>query len=153
MYRMIVAHQVRKAWAHLQRGDWQFIVDQLAPGFSYRFVGDHAIGGTRRTKEAMAAWFQRLFRLFPDLRFQLNDVLVAGWPWRTRVVVLVGVEATVDGEPYTNELAQQLELRWGRITRVTNLEDTQKLERALAQLQARGIDEAAAAPISDPIPA
>src|SRR4051794_11527327 len=98
MYRMIVAHQVRKAWAHLQRGDWQFIVDQLAPGFTYRFVGDHAIGGTRTSKETMAAWFQRLFRLFPDLRFQLTDVLVAGWPWRTRVVVLVGIEATVDGE-------------------------------------------------------
>jgi ketosteroid isomerase-like protein len=144
MYRMIVAHRVRQAWDHLKRGDWPYVVDQLAGDFTYRFVGDTAIGGTRTSRETMAAWFERLFRLFPDLRFE---------PWRTRVVVLVGVQATVDGEPYTNELAQQLELRWGKITRVTNLEDTQKLERALQRIRASGVDEAAAAPIEDPVPA
>jgi ketosteroid isomerase-like protein len=153
MYRMIVAHQVRKAWSHLQRGDWPFIVDSLADDFTYRFVGDTAIGGTRHTKAAMAEWFERLFRLFPDLRFEVRDVLVAGWPWRTRAVVLVGIQATVEGEPYENELAQRLEIRWGKITRVTNLEDTQKLERALARIEAGGVEEAGAAPIDESVPA
>jgi ketosteroid isomerase-like protein len=101
----------------------------------------------------MATWFQRLFRLFPDIHFTVRDVVVAGWPWRTRAVALVAVRAELDGAPYTNEVAQTLELRWGRIVGVVTLEDTAKLSRALDALRAAGVDEAAAAPIADPVPA
>jgi len=133
----------------LEQRDWAYVVDQFAPGFTYRFVGDHALGGTRRTRAAMADWFERLFRLFPDIHFTVRDVLVAGWPWRTRAVALVAVRAQVDGTPYRNEVAQELEIRWGRITRIVTLEDTAKLARALGELRHGGVAEAAAAPIAD----
>ena len=90
----------------------------------------------------MEAWFERLFALFPGIRFEVQDVLVAGWPWHTRAVVLVDVAAEVDGEPYRNEVAQTIHLRWGRITAIHNLEDTQKLAGALGRMGDLGSTEA-----------
>jgi hypothetical protein len=72
-----------------------------------------------------------------------------GSPWRTKVVALVEVATEVAGEPYRNEVAQTLELRWGGITRIHTLEDTQKLARALQRLSEAGVPEAALAAIED----
>jgi ketosteroid isomerase-like protein len=148
MYRAIVARRVRKAWAHVDARDPAYVIDQLAPGFEHSFAGDHAMGGTRRSRESLTAWFERVFRLFPAIRFEVRDVLVRGMPWDTRAVVLVHVYAgDVDGVPYENELAQTIHLRWGKIVRIHTLEDTQKLAGALERLHAAGEPEAVAAPI------
>jgi ketosteroid isomerase-like protein len=152
MYRAIVAMKVRQAWKHVNDRDHAYVLDQLAPSFEYRFVGDHAMGGIRRTREALDEWFQRVFRLFPSIRFEVKDVLVKGWPWRTTAVALIRVHASVADEQYENELAQTLELRWGRITKINTLEDTQKLERVLERLAAAGVAEAQAEPIADRVP-
>ena len=149
MYRRIVEARVRKAWRQLARGNYDYVLDQFARDFEYSFAGDHALGGTRHSREAMTGWFERLFELFPGIRFEVADVLVKGWPRRTRVVVLVDVATEVAGEPYTNEVAQTLELRWGRITRIRTLEDTQKLARALQRLSEAGVPEASLAAIED----
>jgi ketosteroid isomerase-like protein len=150
MYRAIVASRIRRAWRHVDQGDYAHVLDQLAPQFIHRFAGDHALAGTRHHLEAARAWYQRLYRLLPGIRFEVTDVLVGGWPWRTRAVALVGVHATVAGAPYENELAQVVDLRWGRITGLSMHEDTQKLADALARLHAAGVPEAAAPPIQDP---
>jgi hypothetical protein len=63
---------------------------------------------------------------------------------------LRGVHATVADAPYDNDLAQVVELRWGRITGLSMHEDTQKLAATLARLYAAGVPEAAAPPIQDP---
>lgn len=149
MYRAIVARRVRTAWGHLARGDYAYVVDQFAPSFTHSFAGDHALGGERSSRAAQRAWFERLFRLLPGVELRVEDVLVGGWPWRTRAVALIRVRATPGGHPYENEVAQTIDLRWGRITRIHNLEDTQKLAAALERLGAAGVDEARAAPITD----
>jgi ketosteroid isomerase-like protein len=149
MYRKIVELRVRKAWQRLAARDYNYVLDQFSPSFEYSFVGDHALGGTRHSRESMTGWFERLFELFPEIRFELVDVLVKGWPWRTRVVALIDVHAQVAGEPYRNEVAQTIELRWGRITRIRTLEDTQKLARALERLASTGVEEAELAAIED----
>jgi ketosteroid isomerase-like protein len=150
MYRAIVASRIRSAWRHVDQHDDALVLDQLAPQFVHRFGGDHALAGTRRHPEAVRAWYQRLYRLLPEIRFQVTDVLVGGWPWRTRAVALVGVHATVADGPYDNDLAQVIDLRWGRITGLAMHEDTQKLAATLARLHAAGVAEAAAPPIRDP---
>jgi ketosteroid isomerase-like protein len=148
MYRSIVARRVRDAWAHVDRRDPGYVIDQLAPGFEHSFAGDHAMGGTRRSRELLTAWFERVFRLFPAVRFEVRDVLVRGMPWNTRAVALVHVSAgEVDGVRYENELAQTIHLRWGKIVRIHTLEDTQKLASALERMHAAGQAEALAAPI------
>jgi ketosteroid isomerase-like protein len=149
MYRKIVELRVRKAWRRLAGGDYGYVLDQFAPQFEYTFVGDHALGGTRHSRDAMTGWFERLFELFPGIRFEVADVLVKGWPWRTRAVVLIDVRTNVAGEPYRNEVAQTIELRWGRITRIRTLEDTQKLAGALERLSEAGIEAAELAAIED----
>jgi ketosteroid isomerase-like protein len=149
MYRAIVARRVRTAWAHLARGDYAYVLDQLAPTFTHSFAGDHALGGERSSRDAQQAWFERLFRLLPGVELRVEDVLVRGWPWRTRAVALIHVRAPLAGRTYENEVAQTIDLSWGRITRLHNLEDTQKLANALEQLAAAGVDEAGAEPITD----
>jgi ketosteroid isomerase-like protein len=144
-----VAQRLRRAWEHLAKTDYDYVLDQFAPSFRHSFAGDHALSGDRQSVGAQPAWFERLFRLLPGIEFTLEDVLVRGWPWQTRVVALLSVRATVAGSAYENEIAQAIELRWGRITSIHNLEDTQKLAAALARLAAAGIDEARAAPIVD----
>jgi ketosteroid isomerase-like protein len=151
MYRAIVASRIRRAWRHVDQGDYASVLDQLAPQFIHRFAGDHALAGTRQHPEAARAWYQRLYRLLPGIRFEVTDVLVGGWPWRTRAVALVKVHATVAGEPYENDLAQVVDLRWGRISALSMHEDSQKLAAALARLHAAGVPEAAAPPIQDPV--
>ena len=126
------------------------MLDQFAPRFEYSFVGAHALGGARHSRESMTGWFERLFELFPGIRFEVADVLVKGWPWRTTAVVLVDVHADdAQARPTANEVAQTIELRWGRITRIRTLEDTQKLAGALDRLAETGIEEAALAAIED----
>jgi ketosteroid isomerase-like protein len=149
MYRAIVARRIRTAWEHLARGDYGYVLDQFAPTFTHSFAGNHALGGERSSRETQRTWFERLFRLLPGVEFRIEDVLVRGWPWRTRAVALIRVRATVAGRPYENEVAQTIEIRWGRITRIRNLEDTQKLATALERLAAAGLDEASAEPITD----
>jgi ketosteroid isomerase-like protein len=149
MYRAIVARRVRTAWEHLARGDYGYVLDQLAPTFTHSFAGDHALGGERSSIDVQRAWFERLFRLLPGVELRVEDVLVRGWPWRTRAVALIHVRTTVAGRPYENEVAQTIELRWGRITLIHNLEDTQKLARVLERLAGAGVDEAGAEPITD----
>jgi ketosteroid isomerase-like protein len=148
MYRMIVAAQVRKAWRHMQRGDWQYVLDGFADDFRYEFAGDHALGGVRTTRASQAEWFARLFRLVGDAEFTLKGVAVSGWPSRTRA--LTELEVRLPSKPdYRNDVFQSIEIRWGKITRVLTLEDTQKLAGVLAERAAEGVEEAAAPPISD----
>jgi ketosteroid isomerase-like protein len=159
VYRSIVASQIRGAWRRLQNRDAAAVLDRFAASFEYRFVGSHALGGTRRTRDAQAAWFARLFRVFPDIEFTVRDVLVAGWPWRTRAVAIIDVRLLDEpgrdqGEPvWTNEVFQLLELRWGRIRSITTLTDTQREVELLRRRAERGLDEALAPEIADGPPA
>jgi hypothetical protein len=80
----------------------------------------------------------------------VRDVLIAGWPWHTRVATDLIVRYTLpDGTPYHNVVNQFVRLRWGRVIEVRTLEDTQKLERALQVLAADSIEEAEAPQITD----
>jgi ketosteroid isomerase-like protein len=149
MYRAIVARRVRTAWEHLNRRDYGYVLAQFAPRFTHGFAGEHALGGERSSADAQRAWFERLFRLFDSIEFKVDDVLVRGWPWRTRAVALIHVQATVAGQYYENDVAQAIDLRWGRITRIYNIEDTQRLAAALERLAVIGYTEAVADQITD----
>ena len=150
MYHRIVAMQVRKAFAEISAGNWEAMVAGMAPAFTYRFYGDHALSGERHTHDALRRWWERCFRLLPNTRFEVQDIVVAGWPWNTRVATAVTVHVgVVDGSRYENVVHQFLRLRWGKITEVRTLEDTAVLEKTLDRLAAAGYAEAHASPITD----
>jgi ketosteroid isomerase-like protein len=154
IYRAVVRRQVRNLFAEANAGNWASIVDGLASTFSYRFVGDTPLGGTRTTHEAMRRWFERLYRLFPGSQFAPQRIVVEGPPWNTRIMTYVKIHGTApqaNGEsaPYENEFMQAMILRWGKITSVLTLEDTQRFANALPCLAAAGITDATASPITD----
>jgi ketosteroid isomerase-like protein len=154
MYRTIVKKKVLALFREANRGNWNAIVDNLAPTFRYRFVGDTPLGGTRSTHAAMRLWFERLYRLFPGSQFAPQNIVVQGLPWATTIMTYVKIQGTAPGadgvsRPYENEFMQLMHLKWGRITSVLTLEDTQRFVNALPALAASGIADANMAPITD----
>ena len=150
MYATIVSRTIRSSWASLNHGDYGAVIRQLAPEFRYEFFGNHALGGVRHTRAALEHFFERLFRLFPGAQFTVSDVLVKGTPWNTTAVALVEIRASLPGgQTYTNQITQTVRIRWGRITEIRTLEDTQKLVETLRTLRDAGLEEAGASPIQD----
>lgn len=150
MYKAIVRAKVQHVFDRINAGDYQAMVDGLADEFTYVFHGDHALGGRRTSRDAMVLWWERTMRLLPGARFDLQDILVNGGPWRTRVATRARVSGTLPGgEPYENTVFQFLTLRWGRVSEVETVEDLQVLEKALALVAAAGVHEALAAPIEN----
>ncbi|MCM1012009.1 MULTISPECIES: nuclear transport factor 2 family protein [unclassified Brevibacterium] len=150
MYKRIVKARIRAVFDQISRGEVMPMVDSLAPRFVYVFHGDHALGGRRTTREAMIRWWERVGSILPGARFAVDDVIVDGGPWHTRIAVRTRVSGALPGGGrYENTMFQFLTLRWGRITAVETLEDLQVLQRALAEVAAAGNPDAAAAPISD----
>jgi ketosteroid isomerase-like protein len=154
IYRTIVRRQVRSLFAEANNGNWQAIIDGLAPTFTYRFVGDTPLGGTRTTHEAMQRWFARLYRLLPAAQFVPETIVVEGPPWRTTIMTYVKIRGTAPASdttvrPYENEFMQRMSLKWGRITSVLTLEDTQRFVDALPAFAAAGFADATEAPIAD----
>lgn len=150
MYHAIVERKLRAVFVRLSAGDFEPMLDALAPTFRYRFEGDSPIGGVRTRRDSMRLWWERMYRLFPGLAFEVKDVVAAGGPWHTRVFTLLEfVKPLPDGTRYSNVVMQRMVMRWGRITEIHTLEDTQRCMRLLAWQAANGKEEAQAAPISD----
>jgi ketosteroid isomerase-like protein len=150
MYKTIVKQQVRGMYAAFNGGDYHPLLNRFDREFAYTFVGDqHPLAGTRRSREAMRAQFERILRLFPGIRFTVREVIVNGPPWNTRIGISIGVNADLqDGSPYENDIVQLLHMRWGRVDRVRTVIDTGRLTAAFDRLAAVGIAEARAVPVS-----
>lgn len=148
MYHGIVKRIARNAFEDLSNRKIDPLLERSAPDLRHAFAGDHALGGTRHTREDFRAWLERLFRLFPKLTFTIRDVMATGPPWNTRLALFwadQGVAA--DGVDYENEGVHFLRLKWGRLVELEATLDTQHLEQTLDRMAAAGIEEAAAAPI------
>ena len=87
MYTSIVKSRLRKAIAGLNAGRIEAITETLSTDAEHFFMGEHALGGTRRTPGAITRWYERLLRLLPDIHFELSRIDVQGWPWDTLAVL------------------------------------------------------------------
>lgn len=149
MYHAIVRSKVRDSFRALSQGDSGPALALMAPDCQYRFVGAHALGGHRSHRGLIDQWFQRFLRILPGFQFRAEEVLVEGWPWRTRVVVRLAVEwAAPDGSRYRNVAIQMVTLRWFRAVDILTVDDSQGFSALLDRLaKDYGTLEAAAAPI------
>ena len=154
MFHAIAERQVRRMFASLSAGDYEPAFAGLAPRFEHVFAGDHALGGTRRTEVAFRAWFERLYRLFPNLDFEVRSVSVSGPPWDLVVVAeWIDRAAPAGGGTYENHGAHVIRIVRGRLASLHAYLDTQVLAQTLAEMAANGVDEASAPPIVDaPMP-
>jgi ketosteroid isomerase-like protein len=145
---MLAARRVRHVFARLSVGEYETALSGLAADVHHRFAGDHALGGERHDAEAVRRWFERLFRLFPELRFTVTRTAVAGWPWDLTVAVEWRAEVTPAlGPAYVNLGAHVLRVRRGRVACLHAYEDSQAVGAACARMAAAGIEEADAAAV------
>jgi ketosteroid isomerase-like protein len=149
VYRTIVKRKARGIFDALSRGDVEAVVADLAEDVDHVFPGNNALGGERHSQAAFEEWLRRLYRLIPEIEFEVLDVAVRGWPWDTAVAVeWIDRGRAADGTPYVNQGAHWIRLRWGKAVEVHGHLDTEKLTRLLDEMAAAGIDEAAAAPVA-----
>ena len=148
LYRAIVKRKARGIFDALSRGDVEMVTRDLAEDVHHVFAGDNALGGERNSREAFQQWLERLYRLIPEIEFEVRDVAVRGWPWDTAVAIeWIDRGRGADGTPYVNEGSHWIRLRWGKGVEIHGYLDTEKVTRLLDGMAAAGIEEAGAAPI------
>ena len=150
MYHFIVKQKLRRAFSDINAARYERIVPQFAARHRHVMYGDHALGGERHTIKSTTAWYERLQRLLPNLRFDVQAIAITGWPWNTTAMVSWNDRFTLpDGSAGSNQGVHVFGLAWGRVTSLAVHCDTAKLARYCDQMAAGGLSEAARAPISD----
>lgn len=150
MYHAIVRRKLRRVFAEIGNGNPDYVLAGLATHFEHSFAGDHALGGVRHSEGAIRAWFERLYRLFPDINFTIKHVAVSGWPWNTTAIVEWHDSArTAADAPYDNDGAHVVRLSWGKLVSLHAYLDTEIVKDACEKMADSGIAEASAAPIED----
>ena len=126
MYKAAVRGLVRHGIARLNRGDYGLLLRLAHPEFELAFPGDNSWATmfrpaersrqphtTHRGVEEATAFAERF--VAEGLRLEIEDILVNGPPWRTRVAVRAhDFLAGPTGDLYNNRVVLFLELRWGR---------------------------------------
>ncbi len=150
MYHSIVRKRVQALFTAVNNGNAEPVLADFASRFEHIFLGSHALGGRRTTLESTTEWYRRLFRLLPNIHFEILSILVSGTPWNTGVLVQWREwNIAADGVKTFNEGYHAVQLRWGRMTRLVICPDTAVLETTLQRLALAGYEESVAAMIVD----
>ena len=138
MYKATVRWLIRRNITALNRGNHRPSLAMYSPNAQFTFPGDntwsnqfrHPVNGregfaTHRDRDEIAAFLERY--VGHRIRMSIEDILVNGPPWKTRVAVRAHVWASgPDGQDiYTNRAVLMLDTRWGRIRRHEDYEDTE----------------------------
>ena len=127
---MIYGWLVRKQMPRL----WQRLSDQrideipLADDVHFIFLGDHALAADLHGADALRRWLRdELFGRFPRLRFEVEEAVVEGGPWSTRLAVRYVTKQ--DGQVVYRGTAFQ-RVVWGKLAEERILPDTQAVAAA-----------------------
>jgi ketosteroid isomerase-like protein len=148
VYHWIVKQKVRRGFRKLSAGDSKAVLRQFAADAVFSFSGRHSLSGEHYHVATVRLWFERLYRLFPGISFEVLDVVSRGWPWNTVVATHFSVHVKrLDRQAYHNQGMQYLRLRWGKVVEDRIYEDTQKLAAELQDMAQQGVGEALYAPL------
>ncbi len=139
MYKTIVRAMVRRNVARLNAGDAAPMLKLASNDVQLRFPGDNswstmfrpaakgrAPHATHRGLEECRAFADRFAA--NGIQFVLEDILVNGGPWNTRVAMrLHSFLPSAAGDQYNNRAVAILELRWGRLVVWEDYEDTERV--------------------------
>ena len=148
MYKATVRALVRRGIRELNEGKPEFLLRLAAPDAQLCFPGDNswaamfrpAVKGRRPHATHLGIAEYRAFAqryVAAGLQFETEDILVNGMPWNTRVAVRAHdfIPSASGDDVYNNRVVAFLELRWGRIVRWEDYEDTERVaawDRAFA---------------------
>ena len=88
MYHAIVRRKIEALLTAINAGDAGPVLAGFAPRFEHVMLGGpHALSGRRTSIQTTAEWYARLYRLLPDISFQIHRITVRGAPWATLATV------------------------------------------------------------------
>ena len=128
IYRWFVRKQALALWAKLS--DQRIDEIPLADDVHFVYLGDHQLAADLHGAEAERAWLRdELFRRLPNLRFEVEDMIIEGGPWSTRIATRYA--ATRNGKVVYRGTNFGRVVR-GKVVEERILPDTQALAAALA---------------------
>jgi ketosteroid isomerase-like protein len=151
MYKASIRALMRYSINKLNDGDYSLMLKMVGPDFELAFPGENSWAtmfrpqrrgrephATHRGVEEAVAFADRF--VGEGIQFEIEDILVNGPPWHTRIALRVrDFVPGPDGQPdaYNNRAVLFLEVRWGRVIRWEDYEDTERVaawdrDRALA---------------------
>ena len=150
MYHAFVRRKLTQTLEGLGKDNFKESLNGMDPQLEHYFAGAHALGGTRHSTAAVQRWFERVFRLLPDLKFKVKRIAVSGFLWNTTATAEWRSTATsATGELYVNDGVHIVRLRLGKIVSMNVYLDTKVLADVCLVMAEKGIEEAAAVPIED----
>lgn len=140
MYKTMVRMLIRHSIARLNQRDPSLLLKLAAHDIELAFPGNNSWAAMHRpVKQGRArhathrgvdecAAFARRF-VDEGIQFEIEDILVNGPPWNIRVglrahVFIPGPDAS---DAYNNRVVACMEIRWGRLVRWEDYEDTQRV--------------------------
>ncbi len=137
MYQAYVRRQLLKGMGRLNSGQYRAMLQEFPAQFSLYFPGVSESKGPVYNLAETLALYERIFQIFPDLTFEVEDILVRGWPSFTRVAVKWRCRATAkDGQAYRNRGVHIFHIRWGKVTHLEIYCDTQSIAQVKHKLTA-----------------
>jgi len=155
MYKAAVRRLVRHGISRLNGGDPEFLLRLAASEVEISFPGDNSWASmfrpvvkgrqrhaTHRGIEECRAFADRFVQ--EGLRLEVEDILVNGPPWSTRVAVratdhLVGDGSGPGGDEYNNRVVAFMVIRWGRLVSWEDYEDTERIAAWDERRRAAGV--------------
>ena len=140
MYKASVRALMRHSINRLNAGDPSLLLKLAAPDAELAFPGDNSWAtmyrpvtkgrqrhATHRGLDECRGFAQRF--IDEGIQFEIEDILVNGPPWHMRIALRVRDFAPgSDGnDQYNNRAVAFLEVRWGRLIRWEDYEDTERV--------------------------
>ena len=135
MYRWIVGRIARRLIGQVVAGRPESALRMAAPDIRSVFPGDSSFAADYRDRASFAEWVRRFAALRPD--YVVDDVIVTGPPWNTRVAMRFQDRIGTD---YENQGMHYLKMRWGKLIHDEVFLDT----KAIVEWEARHPEVAAA---------
>ena len=148
MYHTIMRSKVRDVFDQLNEGKYDLIFASLAPKFEHWLIGDHALSGLRTSLLVTRQWYERLYRIFPNIHFDLKKIIVQGTPWDTTVTVEWDDSyILLNGEKRTNLGVHIIHFKWFKADSIRVYCDTKLLLENLAIQAKGGVEDVALPPL------
>ncbi|SON59225.1 hypothetical protein MSIMFI_00707 [Mycobacterium simulans] len=127
LYRWFVRKRARVLWDRLS--DQRIDEIPIADDVHFVYLGDHPLSTELHGADQMRDWLRNVFfRRLPGLRFEVEEMLVEGGPWSTRIATRYA--ARRDGQLVYRGV-QFTRIVWGKLVEERVLPDSNALSAAL----------------------
>jgi ketosteroid isomerase-like protein len=140
MYKATVRWMIRRSIRALNTGDYGPTLAVFAEDATLTFPGDNSWSRQFRAPEPGRAAYpthrgraeiEAFLRRYVDhgIQMEVDDILVNGAPWNTRVAVRVRDWIPTDGggDAYANRAVLMARLSWGKIREQEDYEDSERV--------------------------